>query len=58
MFNKRLLKISFVNTLPVLAGYMAIGISFGILLSLKGYGVLWALAMSIFIYAGSMQFIF
>lgn len=53
--NKKLLKASFINTLPVLAGYMAIGISFGILLSVKGYGVLWALAMSLFIYAGSMQ---
>ncbi len=57
MFNKKLLKTAFVRSIPVLAGYMAIGISFGILLSLKGYGVLWALAMSLFIYAGSMQFV-
>lgn len=53
----KILKTVFVNTIPVLAGYMAIGISFGILLSVKGYGVLWALAMSLFIYAGSMQFV-
>ncbi len=55
--NKKTLKTIFINTLPVLAGYMAIGISFGILLSVKGYGIGWALAMSLFIYAGSMQFV-
>ena len=30
---------------------------FGVLLKTKGYGVLWALAMSVCIYAGSMQYV-
>ena len=30
---------------------------FGVLLEAKGYGVLWAIAMSVFIYAGSMQYV-
>lgn len=36
---------------------MVLGIGFGILLRNAGYGVLWAAAMSIFIYAGSMQYV-
>ena len=48
---------TFLSTVPVLAGYIVLGIGFGILLHDKGYGVLWALFMSIFMYAGSMQYL-
>ncbi len=51
------LKVAFPKTLPVLAGYLVLGMGFGILLQVNGYGVGWALAMSLFIYAGSMQFV-
>lgn len=44
-------------TIPVLLGYIFMGIAFGILLSSKGYHFLWAMMMGIFIYAGSMQFV-
>jgi 4-azaleucine resistance transporter AzlC len=40
-----------------MAGYMVLGMGFGILLHNAGYGVLWAFAMSLFIYAGSMQYV-
>ncbi len=40
-----------------MAGYIVLGMGFGILLRNAGYGVLWAFAMSAFIYAGSMQYI-
>ncbi len=36
---------------------MVLGMGFGILLHAKGYGIGWALAMSVFIYAGSMQYV-
>ena len=36
---------------------MVLGIGFGILMRNAGYGVLWAAAMSLFIYAGSMQYV-
>ena len=52
-----LIKKAFLSTLPVMAGYLVLGTGFGILLQSKGYGPLWALAMSIFIYAGSMQYL-
>lgn len=44
-------------TLPVLMGYVFLGIAFGVLLAGKGFSPLWALLMSVFIYAGSMQFV-
>ena len=45
------------DTIPVLSGYMVLGMGFGILMQTKGYGVLWTFAMSAFIYAGSMQYL-
>ena len=51
------LKTAFLSTLPVMAGYVVLGTGFGILLSSKGYNPLWTLAMSVFIYAGSMQYL-
>lgn len=39
-----------------MAGYIVLGMGFGILLSAKGYGVLWAVAAGIIIYSGTMQF--
>lgn len=52
-----LIKKAFINTFPVMTGYIVLGMGFGILLKTKGYGVWWALAMSVFIYAGSMQYL-
>ena len=57
MKDKKLLKTAFVATLPVMAGYVVLGIGFGMVLKSKGYGLGWAFAMSFFIYAGSMQFV-
>ena len=55
--NKTTVKTAFKASLPVMAGYVVLGMGFGILLSSKGYSVWWALLMSVFIYAGSMQFV-
>ena len=45
------------RSLPVLSGYIVLGIGFGILLRNAGYGVPWSFAMALFIYAGSMQYV-
>ena len=50
-------KTAFLASVPVMAGYVVLGTGFGILLSSKGYSPLWSLAMSLFIYAGSMQYL-
>ena len=54
---KSLVKTCFIHTLPVMAGYLFLGTGFGMLLHTKGYGILYSAAMSIFIYAGSMQYL-
>ena len=54
---KKTAKAAFVATLPVLTGYLVLGFGFGIVLKSAGYGIPLALAMSVFIYAGSMQYI-
>lgn len=51
------IRTAFLDTLPVMAGYVFLGFGFGILLYRSGYGFLWAVAMSLFIYAGSMQYL-
>lgn len=55
--NRAVLKQAFYKSIPVLAGYVVLGIGFGILLRNAGYGVVWAFAMSVFIFAGSMQYV-
>lgn len=55
--NGKLTKRALVDTLPVLSGYIVLGIGFGILLEDAGYGVFWAFLMSLTIYAGSMQYV-
>ncbi len=50
-------KKAFVRSIPVMAGYIVLGIGFGIVMQNSGYGVIWTAAMSLFIYAGSMQYV-
>ena len=50
-------KKAFYKSVPVMAGYIVLGIGFGILLRDAGYGVVWALLMSLCIYAGSLQYV-
>lgn len=54
--NKRTIRTAFLDTIPVMTGYVFLGFGFGIVMHQSGYGVLWAGAMSLFIYAGSMQY--
>ena len=50
-------KAAFLKSLPVMAGYIILGTGFGILAHNAGYGLLWSFAMSLLIYAGSMQYV-
>ncbi|PAF51814.1 hypothetical protein BKH43_00845 [Helicobacter sp. 13S00401-1] len=51
------LKVAFKLSLPILVGYLMLGIAFGIMLENAGFGVFWSLAMAVLIYAGAMQFV-
>ena len=55
--KKSLLKTAFLDTVPVLTGYLFLGSGFGILLSESGLGIGWALLMSMCVYAGSGQYL-
>lgn len=48
---------AFRDSLSILPGYLVLGIGFGVLLKAKGFNTLFAALMSVFIYAGSMQFV-
>ena len=50
-------KAAFPPTIPVLTGYLFLGTAYGILMSSNGYGWPWILLMSIFVYAGALQFV-
>ena len=51
------IRYAFERSLPIMAGYIVLGLGFGVLLQSKGYGAGWALVMSGLIYAGSMQYV-
>lgn len=50
------IKVAFPYTLPVMAGYLFLGASYGILMASKGFSFIYPLCTSLFIYAGSMEF--
>lgn len=48
---------AFPKTLPVLVGYLFLGAAYGILMKVNGFGLGWVLVMSLFIFAGSLQYV-
>lgn len=55
--NLLTIKKAFKESIPVMMGYLVLGFAFGMLLISKGFPIYYALIMSCFIYAGSMQFV-
>lgn len=55
--DRKSLAAAFPVTVPVLMGYLAIGIAFGFMLQAIGYNFIWASFMSLTIYAGSGQYL-
>jgi 4-azaleucine resistance transporter AzlC len=52
-----ILKAAFQKTIPVMFGYIPLGIAFGFLLAQAGYFWLYAVLMSVVIYSGATQFL-
>lgn len=48
---------AFPYTIPVLTGFLMLGIAYGFLMHTKGYGALWSVLMSAIAFGGSMQFV-
>lgn len=57
MQYKKAFRKAFPYTLPVFTGYLFIGIAFGVMYAEKGYSFLWAILMSVMVYAGSGQYL-
>ncbi len=55
--NRSVVALAFKDTTPIMTGYLFLGFGFGILMQQNGYSVIWAVAMSALIYAGSMQYV-
>lgn len=51
------LRAAFPHTIPVLTGFIVLGMAYGILMQTKGYGVLWSCLMSMLAFCGSMQYV-
>lgn len=54
---KQALQAAFPHTIPVLTGFLVLGVAYGILMQTKGYGPLWSVLMSAVAFCGSMQFV-
>ena len=54
---KEAFKKAFPYTIPVIIGYIFLGITFGIMVSQQGYRAIMAPIISLTVYAGSMQFV-
>jgi len=54
---KKELRYAWIKSVPVMCGYLFLGIAFGISLQEAGFNWIWAFFMSFAVYAGSLQFV-
>ncbi|HHV99612.1 MAG TPA: branched-chain amino acid ABC transporter permease [Clostridiaceae bacterium] len=52
-----MLRFAFLQSVPVMFGYLFLGTAFGILLEKAGFNFIWAFFASLTVYAGSLQFV-
>ncbi len=50
-------KVALKNTIPILTGFIVLGIAYGILMASKGYAFYWSFLFSALCFGGSMQFV-
>lgn len=51
------IKRALINTIPVMTGYVVLGIGYGMIMESKGFGLPWAMGLSLFLFTGTMQFV-
>ncbi|MEM1485853.1 AzlC family ABC transporter permease [Oscillospiraceae bacterium PP1C4] len=51
------MKCAFPHTIPVMTGFLVLGMAYGVLMQANGYSTLWAVLMSGIAFCGSMQFV-
>lgn len=61
MINKKEIllafRAAFPSTIPILAGFLFLGIAYGIFMNVSGFNAVYAILMSLLIFAGSMEFV-
>ena len=55
--KKKAFKAALPHTIPICIGFLFLGISYGFLMRSKGFSFLYPMLMSLFIFAGSMEFV-
>ncbi len=55
--KRQALRAAFPHTIPVLAGYIFLGMTYGIYMNASGFGLGLSLLMSVAVFAGAMQFV-
>ena len=53
----RALKAAFPHTIPILAGFLFLGMTYGIYMSSLGFSFVYPMSMAMIIFAGSMEFV-
>lgn len=51
------LKAAFPHTIPIMAGFLFLGITYGIYMNVSGFGFIYPILTSIVIFAGAMEFV-
>lgn len=51
------LKSAFPHTIPILAGFLFLGFSYGVLMNVKGFSFIYPLLMALTIFGGSLEFV-
>ena len=51
------LKAAFPHTIPIMAGFLFLGITYGIFMRVSGFGFIYPMLTSVVIFAGSMEFV-
>ena len=54
---KKAFTVAFPKTIPIFAGFWFLGMAYGIYMNVSGFSFLYTLIMSMFIFAGSMEFV-
>ncbi len=55
--KKKAFQAAFPYTLPICAGFLFLGMSYGLLMKSKGFSLFYPMVMSMVIFAGSMEFV-
>ena len=53
----RALRAAFPHTIPILAGFGFLGMTYGIYMSVSGFSVIYPMLISLIVYGGSLQFV-